>query len=102
MVCLSSRWDFIQGESALYRRVSGGSKSSSVSGFKKRLQRKIQATKQKLEELDNVAAGLGYSNPVLNVGGLGSQLSALGNKIEAIKQKQASMGKAIKLQSSKV
>lgn len=29
------------------------------------------------------------------------QLSALGNKIEAIKQKQASIGKSIKLQSSK-
>lgn len=33
--------------------------------------------------------------------GLGMQLSALGNKIEAIKQKQASIGKNIKLQSSK-
>lgn len=33
--------------------------------------------------------------------GLGMQLSALGNKIEAIKQKQASLGKNLKLQSSK-
>ncbi|CAG7720785.1 unnamed protein product [Allacma fusca] len=102
-VCLSSRWDFIQGESALYRRITNPKSSSSVSGFKRRLQKKIIATKQKLEELDSVAAGLGYNtnNPAAIQGGLGSQLSALGNKIEAIKQKQASIGKSIKLQSSK-
>ncbi len=35
------------------------------------------------------------------LGGLGNKLSALGNQIEAIKQKQASLGKTIKIQGSK-
>lgn len=98
--CSSSRWDFIQGESALYRKISGPSKQpTEYSGFRRRIQKKMLQTKQKLEELDTVASGLSAQQqpPV----GLGMQLSALGNKIEAIKQKQAFIGKNIKLQSSK-
>ncbi|CAL8111027.1 unnamed protein product [Orchesella dallaii] len=99
--CVSSRWDFIQGESALYRRSTGSSRMSSNGGFKRRIQKKLMATKQKLEELDNVAAGLGYASQMQTLGGLGNKLSALGNQIEAIKQKQASLGKSIKIQGSK-
>lgn len=63
--CVSSRWDFIQGESALYRKVTGSSRLSGNSGFKRRIQKKLMATKQKLEELDTVAAGLGYATQVI-------------------------------------
>lgn len=56
--CVSSRWDFIQGESALYRRIAGPNKPQEFSGFRRRIQKKMLATKQKLEELDNVATGL--------------------------------------------
>ena len=35
-------------------------------------------------------------------GGLGNQLTALGSKLEAMKQTSAGLGKAIKMQSSKV
>jgi tRNA U38,U39,U40 pseudouridine synthase TruA len=53
--CLSSRWDFIQGESALYRHIA--TKTAGSGGLKRRIQKKIISTKQKLEELDSVASG---------------------------------------------
>ncbi|CAG7838239.1 unnamed protein product, partial [Allacma fusca] len=48
-------------KSALYRLITNPKSSSSVLGFKRILQKKIIATKQKLEELDSVMAGLGYN-----------------------------------------
>lgn len=63
--CLSSRWDFIQGESALYRKSGSQNRMTGASGFKRRIQKKLMATKQKLEELDNVAAGLGYATQMV-------------------------------------
>jgi len=56
--CVSSRWDFIQGESALFRRIAGSNKPTNLSGIRRRIQKKVFVTKQKLEELDNVASGL--------------------------------------------
>ncbi|CAG7696122.1 unnamed protein product [Allacma fusca] len=83
-VCLISRWDSIQGESVLYWRITNPKSTSSVSGFTRRLQKKIIATKQKLEELDSVAAGLGYNtnNPEVIQRDLASQFSALGTASE--------------------
>lgn len=60
--CVSSKWDFIQGESALYRKCTTSTRmGGNGGGFKRRIQKKLMATKQKLEELDNVASGLGYA-----------------------------------------
>jgi len=65
--CLSSRWDFIQGESALFRRIAGPTKPAGFSGFKRRIQKKMLATKQKLEELDSVATGLSQANQIVSL-----------------------------------
>lgn len=65
ITCMASRWDFIQGESALFRKSGTTSRMSGSSGFKRRIQKKLMATKQKLEELDNVAAGLGYTTQMV-------------------------------------
>lgn len=64
---ISSRWDFIQGESALYRRIAGSNKPQEYSGFRRRIQKKMLATKQKLEELDTVATGLSHVSQVYTV-----------------------------------
>lgn len=66
VTCVSSRWDFIQGESALYRKSGSTSRLSGTATFKRRIQKKLMATKQKLEELDNVAAGLGYATQMVS------------------------------------
>lgn len=65
--CPSSRWDFIQGESTLFRGSFNPSKALNGPVCKRRIQKKLLATKQKLEELDTVAAGLGYSSNLVSL-----------------------------------
>jgi len=53
---VTSRWNFIQGESVLHQSLTDTLKSSNSTGMKRRMQKKSSVVKQKLEDLANSAA----------------------------------------------
>jgi len=51
---LFSRWEFIQGESAMQRRYVSTNRSSASRSYRKKLQKRLWQHKQQLHELEQV------------------------------------------------
>jgi hypothetical protein len=51
---LFSRWEFIQGESAMQRRYVNTNRSSASRSYRKKLQKRLWQHKQQLHELEQV------------------------------------------------
>lgn len=47
-----SRWDFLQGELSLQRRMTAVSRSNGGKGYRRKLQKKLMHHKQQLEDLE--------------------------------------------------
>ncbi|XP_067212436.1 baculoviral IAP repeat-containing protein 6 isoform X3 [Linepithema humile] len=95
---LFSRWEFIQGESAMQRRYVNANRSSASRSYRKRLQKRLLHHKQQLHELEQAkksAASKGLMT-------LSSDAATLYNKVEAtLKVQERYFKKTLKQHSTK-
>ncbi|EFN66625.1 Baculoviral IAP repeat-containing protein 6 [Camponotus floridanus] len=95
---LFSRWEFIQGESAMQRKYVNANRSSASRSYRKRLQKRLLHHKQQLHELEQAkksAASKGLMT-------LSSDAATLYNKVEAtLKVQERYFKKTLKQHSAK-
>ncbi|XP_032684948.1 baculoviral IAP repeat-containing protein 6 isoform X6 [Odontomachus brunneus] len=89
---LLSRWEFIQGESAMQRKYVNASRSSASRSYRKRLQKRLLHHKQQLHELEQAKKSFQTT----------SQAATLYSKVEAtIKSQERYFKKTLKQHSAK-
>ncbi|KAL6430648.1 hypothetical protein ACFW04_006912 [Cataglyphis niger] len=95
---LFSRWEFIQGESAMQRKYVNANRSSASRSYRKRLQKRLLHHKQQLHELEQAkksAASKGLMT-------ISSDAATLYNKVEAtLKVQERYFKKTLKQHSAK-
>ncbi|XP_043255701.1 baculoviral IAP repeat-containing protein 6 [Colletes gigas] len=97
---LLSRWEFIQGESAMQRKYGSANRSSASCSYRKKLQKRLMQHKQQLQELEQAKKAFhpssqGWEN-------LSSYSATLSSKMEAtIKSQERFYKKTIRQHSAK-
>lgn len=61
---ISSRWEFIQGESAMQRKFASANRSSAARNYRKKLQKKLMHHKQQLQDLEQAKKAFHVSTQV--------------------------------------
>ncbi|XP_012256631.2 baculoviral IAP repeat-containing protein 6 isoform X2 [Athalia rosae] len=99
---LSTRWEFIQGESAMQRKFVSASRSSASRNYRKKLQKRLMHHKQQLQDLEQAKKAFHASNQVQALSALSSQAATLTSKLEAaLKQQEHFFKKTLKQHSAK-
>ncbi|XP_046485616.1 baculoviral IAP repeat-containing protein 6 isoform X2 [Neodiprion pinetum] len=99
---LSTRWEFIQGESAMQRKFVNASRSSASRSYRRKLQKRLMHHKQQLQNLEQAKKALNASTQVQALSALSSQAASLSSKLEAaFKQQEHFFKKTLKQHSAK-
>ncbi|XP_015597939.1 baculoviral IAP repeat-containing protein 6 isoform X3 [Cephus cinctus] len=97
---LSSRWEFVQGESAMQRKFVSASRSSASRNYRKKLQKRLMHHKQQLQDLEQTKKAFHVSSQSWSA--LSSQAASLSSKIEAaVKSQERFFKKTLKQHSAK-
>ncbi|KAL0100417.1 hypothetical protein PUN28_019635 [Cardiocondyla obscurior] len=95
---LFSRWEFIQGESAMQRRYVNANRSSASRSYRKRLQKRLLHHKQQLHDLEQAKKSAASKGQMT----LLSDAATLYNKVEAtLKVQERYFKKTLKQHSAK-
>ncbi|XP_023289754.1 baculoviral IAP repeat-containing protein 6 isoform X3 [Orussus abietinus] len=84
----SSRWEFIQGESAMQRKFMSASRSSASRNYHRKIQKRLMHHKQHLQDLEQAKKAFQASSQVQAWSALSSQTATLSNKLEAALKSQ--------------
>ncbi|KDR13250.1 hypothetical protein L798_12638, partial [Zootermopsis nevadensis] len=96
----ASRWDFIQGEVAMQRRMATTSRCNASRSYRRKLQKRLMHHKQQLEDLEAAKKAFHASTQALSA--LSSQAANLSSKLEAaLKQQEQFFKKTLKQHSAK-
>ncbi|XP_069689782.1 baculoviral IAP repeat-containing protein 6 isoform X2 [Periplaneta americana] len=97
---VTSRWDFIQGEVAMQRRMATTSRCNASRSYRRKLQKRLMHHKQQLEDLEAAKKAFHASTQALSA--LSSQAANLSSKLEAaLKQQEQFFRKTLKQHSAK-
>ncbi|XP_033217381.1 baculoviral IAP repeat-containing protein 6 isoform X2 [Belonocnema kinseyi] len=97
---LSSRWDFIHGESAMQRKYASSSRSAACKSHRRKLQKRLMHHKQQLQDLEQAKKAFQVSSQARSA--LSSQAATLTSKLEAaLKSQERFFKKTLKQHSVK-
>ncbi|KAJ9600171.1 hypothetical protein L9F63_009505, partial [Diploptera punctata] len=97
---ITSRWDFIQGEVAMQRKMATTSRCNASRSYRRKLQKRLMHHKQQLEDLEAAKKAFHASTQALSA--LSSQAANLSSKLEAaLKHQEQFFKKTLKQHSAK-
>ncbi|XP_063222017.1 baculoviral IAP repeat-containing protein 6 isoform X2 [Bacillus rossius redtenbacheri] len=98
----TSRWDFIQGEVAMQRKMATTNRNTASKSYRRKLQKRLMHHKQQLEDLEIAKKAFYASSQVQALTALSNQAANLSNKLEvALKQQEQFYRKTLKQHTSK-
>ncbi|XP_057338600.1 baculoviral IAP repeat-containing protein 6 isoform X3 [Microplitis mediator] len=96
----SSRWEFLQGESAMQRKYVNASRTSASRNYRKKLQKRLMHHKQQLHDIDQGKKYIHVSSSQGLVWSSGPPISTLSNKLEVLKTHEKHLKKTLKQHSA--
>ncbi|XP_043273976.1 baculoviral IAP repeat-containing protein 6 isoform X1 [Venturia canescens] len=99
---VSSRWEFLQGESAMQRKFVSASRSSASRNYRRKLQKRLMHHKQQMQDLEQAKKVYQTSSQTQAWGVMPTQVSTLSNKLEAaLKSQERFFKKTLRQHTSK-
>uniref|UniRef100_A0A0C9RVJ5 Dual E2 ubiquitin-conjugating enzyme/E3 ubiquitin-protein ligase BIRC6 n=1 Tax=Fopius arisanus TaxID=64838 RepID=A0A0C9RVJ5_9HYME len=98
---VSSRWEFLQGESAMHRKYVSASRSSASRNYRKKIQKRLMHHKQQLQDIEQAKKGTQLPSTQSYTWSTISQIPAVfSTKLEVLKSHERNLKKTLKQHSA--